>query len=571
VYICLDPTPGNARWKRIDNNPSYDALATYSTLVGYDGDNGYSKGAILTLTDQNAYICVANDPSGATWRNITTSDTVIRTQPSGGFIITAASGTGQDVYTIKFRPSQTVPVAGDPYDLLHGSFIGIGTLDHNRIRGISEYSVLGEVGTAGSGTGSIDAISATADHQVLRRKANALGFGKIVGSGIENSSISVAHLELYPARTVVANSTGATAQPSNVTASVQYTYMGYGENGTLAFNPIVGSGITQGSVNPDRMQSQAAGTLIGRLGGSAGFPGVIAPQSGVTIDSSNLLLGIPGICGHRLTLVPETPYLASGVTSSTVYFTPTGKEFSGMVSTYDGSKWVTKSYPQTSVSLTSTASGTNFDFFFYDNNGVGLLEKVNWSNDTTRATALIRQDGVYVKSGVSSGLFVGTGRTGATDKAEFTPFSTAAPVRCFLTNHYNKKQVSFRKRENATSWTYNSNTPRPLNNNSRNRFEFVIPMIEDQVDSIGMVTQGNQNTGKVGFCLNATNRYDIGYKHSLWPAATTINGLAIGRMITFPSGGFNFIQMLESSDSSVTMTFWSDTVTEGGMVSDFYC
>ena len=572
VYFCSKDTDGSAVWKRIDNQLYYGTGSAneLNILPGYDQDNGYTFGSTYIGYDLNAYICVAPSTSSSYWRKITSDVNNIYVKPSGGIVLTqlnSQSGT----WSLGFNPNQTVPVANDPYDMLHGSFIGIGTLDHNRIRGISEYSVLGEVGTAGSGTGSIDAISATADHQVLRRKANALGFGKITGSGIDNGSIGTTHLEVYPARSIAGNSTGAQAAPSHVTASSQYTYLGYGETGTMVFTPIVGSGITQGSVNPDRLQSQAAGTFIGRDGGSAGFPGLLTPQSGVVVDSSNVRLGIPGICGMRLTLMPNTPVMTSGVTSSTVYFTPTGKEFSGMVSTFNGTNWITKSYPQTSVSLTSTASGTNFDFFFYDNNGVGLLEKVNWTNDTTRATALAQQNGVYVKSGVSSGLFVGTGRTGAADTTEFTPFSTTAPVRCFLTNHYNKRLVSFRKRENVASWTYNSVTPRPLNNNVRNRFEFITPMMEDEVDSTGMVTQGNQNTGKVGFGLNTTNRFDIGYKHSLWPAATTINGLAIGRMIIVPSGGFNFVQMLESSDSSVTMTFWSDTVTEGGLISEFYC
>lgn len=574
VYICLGNDPNNARWRRIDNLTSYGTGSAneFNILPGYDQDNGYTYGSTYIGYDLNAYICVAPSTSSSYWRKITSDVNNIYVKPSGGIVLTQLnqqSGT----WSLAFNPNQTVPVANDPYSMLHGSFIGIGTLDHNRIRGVNPLSVLGESGSA-SGTGSIDVMSAANDHEVLRRKANVLGFGKITGSGIEDNSIEISHLAKSSnsdPTVIIREDGGNNVSFMEVPATTNLTYLGRNQNNGLGFDFIQGSGIYDGSIPSSKMVSQAAGTLFGRTSATAGSPAALTPQSGVIVDSTNVMLGIPGICGMRLTLVPNTPYLASGVTSSTVYLTPTGKEFSGMVSTYDGSKWLTKSYPQTSVSLTSTASGTNFDFFFYDNNGTGLLEKVNWTNDTTRATALIRQDGVYVKSGVSSGLFVGTGRTGAADTTEFTPFSTAAPVRCFLTNHYNKKQVSFRKRENVASWTYNSNTPRPLNNNSRNRFEFVVPMTEDQVDSIGMVTQGNQNTGKVGFCLNATNRYDIGYKHSLWPAATTINGLAIGRMITFPSGGFNFIQMLESSDSSVTMTFWSDTVTEGGMVSDFYC
>lgn len=559
VYFCRRDADGNALWSRIDNlsTSGPESANEFNILPGYDQDNGYTYGSIHTVWGGNAYINVTPSTSSSLWKRITSDVNSISVKPSGGIVFTqlnSVSGT----WSLAFNPNQTVPVANDPYTLLHGSFIGIGTLDHNRIRGIAQWSVLGETGNIGSGTGPIDAITANNDHEILRRRANSLGFGKIVGSGIENSSIGVSHLELYPARTVVANSTGGQAAPTHVTASSQYTYLGYGEAGTVVFTPIVGSGITQGSVNPDRLNSQAASTLIGRQAGSAGFPGVITPQSGVVVDSTNFRLGIPGICGMRLTLVPNTPYLASGVTSSTVYFTPTGKEFSGMISTFDGSKWVTKSYPQTSVSLASTASGTNFDFFFYDNNGAGLLEKVNWSNNTTRATDLIRQDGVYVKSGVSSGLYVGTGRTGAADTCEIRPYSSTSEGRWFLVNHYNKREIALLKVEPTASWTYASATPRPVNNNLKNRIEF---LSTDGTDKFNICAFGlASHTGPVGrglnVCLNATNRLDAPINQRGYATTPTMSQ-AVYKVVC--SGGYNFAQCVEAVDSATTGTFYGSS------------
>ena len=568
VYLCTKDTDGSALWKRIDNlNSNSDALANeLNILPGFDQDNGYTYGSIHTTWGGNAYICVTPSTSSSAWKRITSDVNAINVKPSGGIVFTQlnqSSGT----WTLGFRSTQTVPVANDPYDLLHGSFVAIGTLDYNRVRGINAFSVLGGA-TSASGSSSIDVMSASNDHEVLRRKANVLGFGKINGSGIEDNSLGVGKLEFYPARSVAGNSTGSVAAPGYVTASQQYTYLGYGEAGTVVFTPIVGSGITQGSVNPDRLQSQAAGTLIGRDGGSAGFPGILTPQSGVIVDSSNIRLGVPGICGHRLTLTSNVPFLASGVTSSTVYFTPTGREFSGMVSTYDGTKWVTKSYPQTSVSLASTASGTNFDFFFYDNNGAGLLEKVNWTNDTTRATALSYQDGVPVKSGVVSGLYVGMGRAGATDTCELRYFSDVLPARCFLQNYYNKVNTKFQKLESNGSWTYNSATVRPMNNNYRNRVEFVYGDNQSQLYTYtsAWFSTSAAVVGRVPIAINRTNASDAQFN----AGSSNINITPIkSYAYVNPSGGFNFIQAVEFVSGASTGTFYGGS--EGGLCVEFPC
>lgn len=103
-------------------------------------------------------------------------------------------------------------------------------------------------------------------------------------------------------------------------------------------------------------------------------------------------------CNGRLTLTSGTPVTTSDVSNATaIYFTP----FHGnKISLYNGSVWQLLSFSEISLALGTISSGTNYDVFAYNNSGTVALDSiVAWTNDTTRATALALQDGIYVKSG----------------------------------------------------------------------------------------------------------------------------------------------------------------------------
>ena len=89
----------------------------------------------------------------------------------------------------------------------------------------------------------------------------------------------------------------------------------------------------------------------------------------------------------------------------------------------------------------------NVDVFLYDNAGTLTLNLVEWSNDTTRATALTIQDGVYVKNGALGYLYLGTIRTSASGTA------ADSVIQRFVWNYYNRitRQIY---REEATDHTY---------------------------------------------------------------------------------------------------------------------
>jgi len=99
------------------------------------------------------------------------------------------------------------------------------------------------------------------------------------------------------------------------------------------------------------------------------------------------------VCEGRLTLQSGVPVSVSGQSAkATVYFTPYCGD---RISLYDGSYWKLFTFTEKSVAVPATTV-TPFDVFMYDNAGTLTLEALSWTNDTTRATALVLQNGVLV-------------------------------------------------------------------------------------------------------------------------------------------------------------------------------
>ncbi|MEJ0009877.1 MAG: DUF2793 domain-containing protein [Alphaproteobacteria bacterium] len=190
------------------------------------------------------------------------------------------------------------------------------------------------------------------------------------------------------------------------------------------------------------------------------------------------LIGVsPRVCEGRLTLTSGTPVTTGDVTGAgTVYFTP----YKGThIALYDGSaSWTLLPFAEISISLASGfSSGFNYDVFAYNNSGSVALETLVWTNDTTRATALALQNGIYVKSGATTRRYLGTFRTTAATTTE------DSKLKRFVYNYTNRILREMRRIESTASWTYSSTTLRQANGSSSNQIAFVQGVAEDLVSA----------------------------------------------------------------------------------------
>ncbi|KKK88542.1 hypothetical protein LCGC14_2742120, partial [marine sediment metagenome] len=159
--------------------------------------------------------------------------------------------------------------------------------------------------------------------------------------------------------------------------------------------------------------------------------------------------------GGRLTLTTAVPVTTSNVSAATtVYYTP---YVHNIIMLYSGTAWEAIEFTEVSIAVPSTTV-TPFDVFGLSSGGSLVIETLDWTNDTTRATALAYQDGRLVKSGSATRLYLGTGRTtGVSGQTE------DSISKRFHWNYYNRVPRQLKLIE-VTNHTYATNTVRPWNN-----------------------------------------------------------------------------------------------------------
>jgi len=267
-----------------------------------------------------------------------------------------------------------------------------------------------------------------------------------------------------------------------------------------------------------------------------------------------LYLVDPQICNLRLTLSTGVPVPVSDVSSSAnVYLTPhKGNRIALYVPDYG---WRIYATGELTLDVSGYSSGVNVDVFIYDNAGTLTLSGVEWSNDTLRATAITRQDGVLVKSGSPEYRYLGTVRTSGAGVVCDTV------LKRFVWNYYNRILRDLLVTEDTDSWTYAvADTWRPLNNDTSNRVEFVIGVDETLV-SLECCIRGWNASNKafgIGIGLDKTDDTDSVISSGNVALGTTYNRHNYGSLYRgLPGIGYHYLQLVEVTGADTT-TFLGD-------------
>lgn len=289
------------------------------------------------------------------------------------------------------------------------------------------------------------------------------------------------------------------------------------------------------------------------------------------LDPIDTLVGViwdNSICDGRLTLTTATPVTTADVTAAvTLYFTP----YRGCrISLYDGvSVWNTRTFAELNIAVPAAASQM-YDVFVYDNAGAPTLETLAWTNDTTRATALVLQDGVLVKSGATTRRYVGSFRT--TTVAGQTEDSAA---KRYVWNYYNRVPKPMRVVE-VGNWNYTTATFRQANANTANQLDVVNGFAEEPIDVSLAISAYNTNTG-VRVMLS------IGEDSTTVPSTSVIDAafdtsvvstpaFFCARLIKVPAVGRHTYVWLEKSQASGTTTWRADLTGQGtGLTGGWRC
>mgnify|MGYP000370250339 CR=1 FL=1 len=274
------------------------------------------------------------------------------------------------------------------------------------------------------------------------------------------------------------------------------------------------------------------------------------------IEAMQAIAGTPvQVCDGRLTLTSGTAVTTGDVTAATtIYFTP----YSGnRIAIYDGSNWVTYSFTEKSLSLSGLAASTPYDVFGYISAGALALEAVAWTNDTTRATALVLQDGVLCKSGTLTKRYLGTFRTTSTIGQTEDSIS-----KRFVYNHYNQKRRRLYLTE-TTSHSYTTQAWRAWNNSTANRVEFIQGVLEHDINVTVQGAWGTTAVAGVGAALNSTTTPNLGSDAYVYDTGNTGQYKSSSKDV-MPILGYQYIQGMEIGNTSITFTQINLTATVMG-------
>lgn len=259
---------------------------------------------------------------------------------------------------------------------------------------------------------------------------------------------------------------------------------------------------------------------------------------------------IASVCQGRLTTQTGVPISTAARTAqATLYFTP----FRGnAIALYVNGGWALRTFTEVSLSIAGFTASKNYDVFGYDNAGVLAIESLVWTDDTTRATAVVLQDGVKVKSGDATRRYLGTFYTTATGQTE------DSELKRMHWNESNRVRRPLRRVDPTVSWNVatSGNTFRQANGNSANQVEFVLGAAEDEIELGLRVATSAATVGA------QTRRVAIGLDAATAATACVFDGASgtgfanIGAMYAdVIAAGRHRLIWLEDSGNTNTATF----------------
>jgi hypothetical protein len=351
----------------------------------------------------------------------------------------------------------------------------------------------------------------------------------------------------------------------------------------IGFLPVYhADGVTQANVG-DLVNGQEY-VLIYSATLSGGFPGFFLEQPAVGGGTSTGLGGTPG---GRLTLQSATPIMTSSQTTpQTVFYAPYVNQF---VPIWNGStlqqyNFCSSLSDQVGLSLVMGGSASwpitnNFDVFVTLNVGVPVLASVQWTNQTTRATALSIFGGMLTNATTATmrlsasstlsvptnqGTFLGSFSTvNANGQSAFLYGSAASGggnAYLGICNYYNKALFTTGVEDTGAPYTYTTATARNARGSGTNIIQYIQSDSERAVSSCYVAasqTTSNASADVVTGLGVASNSFNV--LSVFQNAAAQATSTSMATVFLLSSSGFSTIYALEQGDGTHANTFDSNS------------
>lgn len=287
---------------------------------------------------------------------------------------------------------------------------------------------------------------------------------------------------------------------------------------------------------------------------SAGTKDVFLTMPAIMIDTAS------AINECRLSLDPANAIITSNQQAkTTIHLVP----YRGnKLRLFNGSCWEMHTVNGVSVSVPATTN-TMFDIFAYINSGTPAIETLNWTNDTTRATALSTQEDRLIKSGDATRLYLGSGRTTGTSGQCETSLeidSNVSSLKFYLWNYYNQHDFDLVLYDSNDSWNYTTNSWRQVRGSGNNQIDFILGLVQE-VTAFAYHCASNTTTGVDVATSMGLDSTTVSHTKLIIPGTMPLaDGLVplhaqyTGR----PAIGKHYLAWLEKSAAAGTTTWYGD-------------
>jgi hypothetical protein len=484
---------------------------------------------------------------------------------NGGELITGIANYGHEIY-IKAQTGQTITIKHAIGNIMLTGGADF-TLSGNKVLPLRWFGTswvdVSTSATGGGGGGGMTSFSVASDSGTSQTITDGNTLSIVTGAGLSGVASATDTITLS-LDVPVSNGLGGTGADLSATGGTgqivkQSTLGGSFSVGALVASelPTVpinkgGTALTTTPTNGQLLVGNGTGYTLATLTAGSGVN--ITNGVGSITVSSTAGSAINNIVGGRLTVSSGQPAPAQG-SSTTLYYTP---YVGNNIALYNGTSWEIKTFSEISLAL-STSANTNYDVFIFDNAGTLTLETVAWTNDTTRAVALVAQDGVLSKTGELTKRYLGSMR-GSVANTVNDLFANR-----LLINYYNTVQRHVSNVVTTDSWTYAvANTWRSFNAVATS-FDTIYPVLGQMVYAhvTGWVLGAINQTNAVGIGINSTttNSATMTRAYRTGATATTTSGSMDAIYLGQPNLGYNVFNAIEAQTSTGSATYFADNGT----------
>lgn len=211
---------------------------------------------------------------------------------------------------------------------------------------------------------------------------------------------------------------------------------------------------------------------------------------------------------------------------------------------------------QFSIAVPNAAS-TVYDVFCFANGTVPTLELTAWTNDTTRATAIVNNVavGIYTKSGDATRRYLGTFRTTTVSGQTEDSFT-----KRYVWNYYNQVPRPLKWLETTNSWNYTLATYRQANNSTANQVDTVVGIAETPVDIAVYATASNGSTAGAAVSIGINGLTPSTTQPTVLNTANSISNTFVAKLLVVPAIGRSYYAWLEISQANGT-TQWTSNAS----------